>query len=193
MNLATVPAVNALNAITALLGGGTLNMYAGTQPASPETALANSNTLLASFTFAKPAFTSAQQSSSIEEQSAVFQPASVQPSANGTVTFARASMATSAWAAGTLYNAGQIVSANSKLFYCLASGNSSAQFPGPNSTSASIQDGSVYWQFLGDATAIIVADFTVGTSGADIIVANTSFSTANAVTITDFILTIPAV
>lgn len=193
MILATVPAINALNAITTLLAGGTLNMYAGTQPASPETALADSNTLLASFTFAKPAFASAQQSDTIEEQSAVFQPASVQPSANGTVTFARASMATSAWAAGTLYNAGQIVSANGKLFFCLASGTSSAQFPGPNSTSPSIQDGSVYWQFLGNATATIVADFSVGTDSADIIVANTNFTTTNAVTITDFVLTIPAV
>jgi hypothetical protein len=45
----------ALNAMLALLNGGTMNIYSGVQPATPDTALAG-NTLLATLTFSATAF-----------------------------------------------------------------------------------------------------------------------------------------
>lgn len=45
----------ALNAACALLNSGTMNIYSGTQPATPDTALSG-NTLLATLTFSATAF-----------------------------------------------------------------------------------------------------------------------------------------
>ena len=45
----------ALDALLALLNGGTMNIYSGTQPATPDTALGG-NTLLATLTFSATAF-----------------------------------------------------------------------------------------------------------------------------------------
>ena len=45
----------ALNAALATLNGGTLNIYSGTQPATPDAALSG-NTLLATLTFSATAF-----------------------------------------------------------------------------------------------------------------------------------------
>lgn len=51
-----------LNAITALLNGGTINYYTGSQPASPDTAI-SSQTLLCTDTFNATAFGSASAGS----------------------------------------------------------------------------------------------------------------------------------
>lgn len=47
----------ALAAIAALCNGGTINIYSGTQPTTPDTALGGGNHLLATLTFDATAFT----------------------------------------------------------------------------------------------------------------------------------------
>lgn len=199
MNLATVSAINALTAVTELLSGGKLTLYNGTQPTTPETALSG-NTPLATFTFANPSYGSSNLVSSNEQQAISFASSSVTPGANGTVTFARATMLTAAWGTSTSYSTGAIVTANSNLWLCVKSGMSLNSGTGPTSNPQYFTDnptqigGSVVqWQFLGASTQTTVADFTVSTSGADIIIGNTTLSTTINVTITSFILQIPAV
>jgi hypothetical protein len=55
LHLSTAAANAAADAVTALLDGGTLKIYAGTQPATANTAI-STQTLLATCTFANPAF-----------------------------------------------------------------------------------------------------------------------------------------
>lgn len=89
MNLAQVPGSTGLAAITALLNSGTLVMYSGSQPATPETALSGNN-VLATWTFTSSAFAAPSFGSGNETALANFAAASVAPTANGTVSFARA-------------------------------------------------------------------------------------------------------
>jgi hypothetical protein len=192
LNLATVSAINALTAVTELLSGGNLKLYTGTQPAQPETALSG-NTLLATFTFSTPGFGTSSLTGGNEQQTASFVASSVTPVANGTVTFARAQMLNAAWVISTAYVVGNIVTANSNLYYCTKAGSSAVSGTGPAGTTSSITDNTAQWQYLGASTAITVADFTVGTSGTDIIIGNNVLATSINVTITSFILQIPAV
>src|SRR5215831_3985760 len=119
MNLATASASTALAAAGALQNNGTLRLYAGTIPATPETALSG-QTLLATFTFAATAFGTPSFAAGLESATAAFVSNSVLPATNGTVAWARA--------------------------------------------------------LRSDGTTVF-GDFTVGTSGTDIIVANTSLVT----------------
>lgn len=135
MNLATASASTGVSAVGALCNNGSLRMYSGTIPTTPETAI-TSQTLLATFTFSATAFGTPSFSGGLSSATASFTSNSVLPGNAGTVTWARA----------------------------LAS----------NGTT-------------------VVADFTVGTSGTDIIVANTSLVTTINVTITSFQLQMPAV
>ncbi len=195
MNLATISATNALAGVTNLLAGGTLTLYAssGGMPASPETALTGV-TVLATFTFLSPAFGSSSFSGSNEQQTAVFQSNSVQPVSNGTVVFARATMATTAWAQSSVYTVGKIVTNGSGLYYCTKAGTSSTGAGnGPTGTTASITDTGCQWQYLGLATSTTVADFSVGVSGTDILIGNVSISTSINITISSFLLQLPAV
>lgn len=108
----------ALNAFNALMNGGTLVIYSGTEPTNPDTALSG-NTALVTATFSATAFATASYSSPNMTAAASFTAGSYAPSASGTATFARA----------------------------FESGGSA------------------------------VADFTVGTSGTDLIIGNTSIVT----------------
>jgi hypothetical protein len=187
-------ASNALAVVTNFLSNGYLRLYSGTQPSTPETALSG-NTLLATFQFATPAFGSASLSSGYEQQTASFAASSVAPAANGTVTFARASINALSWATSTSYSYGQIVTSNSNLYFCTKAGTSSSSSgSAPSGTTIPYtSDGTVVWQYIAASTATVVADFTVNTSGADIIIGNNVLSTTINVTITSFILQIPAV
>lgn len=89
MQLAQTAGESALNAVTALLNGGTLVFFSGTEPSTPETALSG-NTTLATFTFSSTAFSSATVSGGNAQATASFTASTVTPAANGTVTFARA-------------------------------------------------------------------------------------------------------
>jgi hypothetical protein len=88
MNLAQASAAAMLAAVAALCNGGTLTIYSGTMPASPETALSG-NTALVRFTFSSPAFGSASYASGNESVGASFVSSNVAPLATGTATFAR--------------------------------------------------------------------------------------------------------
>lgn len=88
MNLSQTSAIAALNAVTALMNGGSLTFYAGAMPATPETALSG-NTALATFIFASAAFGAPAYTSPSEKATASFVNATVTPLASGTATFAR--------------------------------------------------------------------------------------------------------
>jgi hypothetical protein len=133
MNLATASGAAAVSAVGALLNGGSLIFYSGTQPATPETALSG-NTALATFTFAATAFGSGADVSNEEQLTASFVASSVTPAANGTATFARG--------------------------------------------------------LKSDGTTA-VADFTVGTTGTDIVLSTNVLATTTQVSLTSFILEIP--
>ena len=163
MNLAQVTAFNLLNLTGVLLSGGTLVIYSGIQPATPETALSG-NTALATFTFQTiTPFSFPVSLPSYTFNSALFVAPSVVPTNAGFATFARATMRTTPWAINTAYTAWtSIVTANGMLFMCITSGFSASTGPGPALTQMSIVDNLAYWMYLGASTQTVVGDFTVG-------------------------------
>jgi hypothetical protein len=194
LKLAKVPAINALTSVTELLSGGTLQMYSGPVPSSPQTALTNANTLLATFTFAAPGFVAVAGHD--EQQTAVFESASVPPLADGLVTFARAKLTAFAWAASTSYKLGQFVITDDGIYRCVKAGTSASRGSGPVGRAAAITDGNgatAIWGYYGPARAFVVADFSVGVSDTDIVIADLALSPQADVTINDFILSVPNV
>lgn len=99
-----------LDAMTALLNGGSLRLYSGTEPATPETALSG-NTLLAQLTFGSPAFGAA--SAGVATSNAITQDSSAD--ATGTATFFRclASNGTTVVYQGTVSTAAADLNLNS--------------------------------------------------------------------------------
>lgn len=91
MNTARATAIAGLSAMDALLNGGSIAIYSGTQPATPQTALSG-NTELVRHTFNTPAFgTPAWNSGTGKvEAAASFVSTSANPSNSGTAAFARA-------------------------------------------------------------------------------------------------------
>lgn len=73
----------AVNPLVALLNGGTLNIYTGTQPTGPDTAI-TSQTLLATLTFSATAFGNAEDG--VATANAIVSGTAV---ATGTATWAR--------------------------------------------------------------------------------------------------------
>ncbi len=80
----------ALSAANALLNGGYMNYYTGTIPASPETAVPTGDTLLATDTFANPAFGTPSYTSPNEGAIANWASPTFAPVATGTAGWARA-------------------------------------------------------------------------------------------------------
>ncbi len=134
MNVAQNTASVGLAAIAALFNDGTLTIYSGAMPASPETALSG-NTELVQFTFAPTAFGAPSFASGYETISASFANVTVNPVASGTAAFARA--------------------------------------------------------VKSDGTTVL-ADFTVGTNGTDIVLGSTTITTGVNVNILSFTVGLPA-
>ena len=135
MNTSIVAATAALAAANVLCNGGTLSIYSGAMPATPETAA--SGTKLATWTFSAAAFgTITGPSGGNIEATASFVSTTVTPAANGTGGYART--------------------------------------------------------YKSDGTTP-VADYTVGTSGADVNLTTTTFSTGVPATISSFKHKMPAV
>lgn len=88
MNNARATATAGLNAMNALCNGGTLIIYTGSMPTTPQTALSG-NTALATFTFSATAFGAPAYSGGFMVSNASFASNSVNPSASGTASFAR--------------------------------------------------------------------------------------------------------
>lgn len=191
MNLSSASATAALNAITEVLISGNLKLYSGTIPASPETAFTGS--LLATFVFTTTPFSAPALASPIESTSATFVSSTVTPSASGTVGYARATITAAAWVASTAYSTvNTMVTATSNLYQLLKTGTSTTG-AGPATTSNSIADGTCQWSYYGPATALTVADYTVGTTGSfDIVVGSTVLSTSVPVTLSSFAMTTSA-
>src|ERR1044072_3968898 len=87
-NFSTAAADAALDAVKALCNSGTLVIYSGTQPSTPDTAV-TASTDLVTFTFNSSAFGSDSTSSGNRVATASFVSASVSPTRSGTATYAR--------------------------------------------------------------------------------------------------------
>lgn len=135
MNNARNTASVGLSAMNALFNGGTLTIYSGTMPATPQTALSG-NTALATFTFNASAFGTPSYSGGNMVATASLAANSVNPLASGTAGFARA--------------------------------------------------------FQSDGTTVC-GDYTVGTSGTDLIIGSTTISTGVPVTVSSLVSRLPAV
>lgn len=88
MNNARNTASVGLSAMNALCNNGTIVVYDGTEPATPQTAL-SSNTALATFTFSATAFDTPAYSGGFMQSNPSFVATSVNPTAGGTASFAR--------------------------------------------------------------------------------------------------------
>lgn len=89
MNVATATASAMLGSLATLLTSGSLVIYSGTMPATPETALSG-NTVLVTFAFTATPFGTPTFSGGFEQDLASFTSATVSPAAGGLATFARA-------------------------------------------------------------------------------------------------------
>lgn len=195
MNLSQYSGALALVGYTNLYGGATLTLYSGTMPVSPETALSG-NTALVAFTFATPGFTGVPTTSGgFDKLTASFTSNSANPTNTGTATFARATFPSNAWQSSHAYTRGAIVSNSSSYYVCTVSGTSAGS-GGPGTTAYGIVDGTAAWDYIGataSAGVTVLGDYTVGTSGTDIIIGNTNVQVGTSVTITSFILQVPVV
>lgn len=189
MNFAVQAATWGLNWILPLFNGASLVFYNNPQPSTPETALAATNTALCTFTFASTAFGAPSFSSPNDAATASFVASSVTPGANGTVTFARATLKNSgAWASGATYaTLFQIVTSSGNFYVCTKTGTASTTAPS-TTTVTPITDGGVQWQYYAGTANNVLADFDVGTSGNAIVIGSTSITTTVQVTMTSFVL-----
>jgi hypothetical protein len=188
MNVAQTAASTALSAFDALYNSGTLTLYQGAIPVSPET-LIGSQIALAKFTFASPAFSAPSYTSLQEVAPASFASTSVTPTANGTACFARAVASTNstvladytvgaAWQPATAVMAGQFVINNGNTYVCQTAGTTAAS-GGPSGTGTNITDGTTYWNFNNAGST-------------DIVVSSTALSTAVPLSVTSLTHALPA-
>lgn len=195
MNFAVNSATWGLNQVLPLFNNGKLVMYSnpgnvGQPPTSPETALAGTMTALCTFTFSATAFGAPSFSSPNDAATASFVASSVTPGANGTVSFARATLASVAWTANATYANLYTIVTNSGNFYVLTKSGTAAASGGPSGTTNAVTDNSAQWAYYSATSGqnASLADFSVGTSSADIIIGSTSITTTVQVTMTSFVL-----
>lgn len=162
----------ALDAVTANLNGGTIEIYTGTQPAGPGTAI-TSQTLLATLTLSATAFAAASGGSAaantITPGTAV---------ATGTAAWARWKSSggtprmdcavgwssSGAWAASHAYSTGdRITNDSGKVYYCATAGTS-ASSGGPTGTGTGITDGTAVWNYLGVSADLNLINPGIGIS-----------------------------
>ncbi|MGH8161098.1 MAG: hypothetical protein ACRESR_02880 [Gammaproteobacteria bacterium] len=154
MNLAQNSAQTALNALNTLYNSAALSLYQGPIPANPETSI-GSQTKLATFTFANPAFGSPTYTSLRETATATFAATSVTPAASGTACFARAVNSGGAtvladytvgiaWAPNTAVMVGQYIVNNANTYACMTAGTTAAS-GGPSGPGTNIVDGTATW------------------------------------------------
>jgi len=173
MNVAQSSANAALSALDALYSSGTLILYEGAIPVTPETPI-GTQIALAKFTFADPAFAAPIFTSLQEVAAASFVSPSVAPSANGTACFARAVASTygtvladytvgAAWQPGAAVMAGQYAVSNGNTYVCQTAGTTAAS-GGPSGTGTNIADGTAVWTFNNaGSTDIVISTTTLNT------------------------------
>lgn len=192
MNFAVNAATWGLNNILPLFNNGLLVFYNNPQPATPETALAGTNTALCTFVFSAGAFGAPAFSTPNDAATASFAASSVTPGASGTVTFARATLTRVAWAASATYATLFTVVTNSANFYILTKQGTAAGSGGPSGSAFGTVsvDGGAQWTYYGPTSGAnnVLADFDVGTSGNSIVIGSTAITTTVQVTMTSFVL-----
>lgn len=192
MNLAQIAGAIGLELLNRLFAGATLTIYSGTQPATPETALAG-NTALATFTFATPAFAEPAYSSPNMTAAGSFVAATVSPGNSGTAVFARATLnAIGAWTATHGYNYGDIVTNSGNYYLCVGKGTSAGS-GGPTTLVEGIADNTVTWNYIGSTSGQgnVLGDYTCGTSATDIVLSTTTITVGVNVDMTSFTQSIP--
>jgi len=190
MNLATGPGSLAISGYTNLFNGATLTLYSGTIPATPETAA--SGTSLYTFTFATPAFSTLATTGGYDSLTAAFSGSGTYV-AGGTVGYARATIATPAARANTTaYTRGNLVTASSNLYVCIAPGTTSGTST-LTTTGYGIVDGTAAFDYVGASTLTTLADYTTGLTGTDIVLANMTVSSGVTVSITSFLVRVATV
>lgn len=191
MNLSQVSGTIALELMNLLWNGATLTIYSGTQPATPETALSG-NTALVAWTFTSTPFGTPTFGSSKMTATGNLTSTSGSPTSNGTAVFARATLAASAWAATHAYTYGTLVSNGGNYYLCVGAGTSAGS-GGPTTAAQGIADSGVTWDYIGATTGQgnVLADYTAGTSGTDIILGSTTISIGVPVTISSVTQAIP--
>lgn len=164
MNFCTNSANWGMSNILPLYNNGRLVFYNNPQPATPETALAGTNTALCTFVFAASAFGTLSFSTPNELATASFVASSVTPGANGTATFARATLASTAWAANATYSTLFTVVTNSTNFYILTRVGTAAASGGPSGTGNAVADNSAQWAYYSATSGQnnVLADFSIG-------------------------------
>lgn len=180
MNYCTNSASYSLaNAILPLYNNSKLVFYNNPQPATPETVLAGTNTALCTFVFSAAAFGAPAFSTPNDAATASFASTSVTPGANGTATFARATLTSSAWAANATYATLFTIVTNSSNFYILTKAGTAAASGGPSGTTNAVADNTCQWSYYSATSGQnnVLADFSVGTSGTDIVIGNTAVTT----------------
>lgn len=186
MNLSNAAGTTAIVNHCLLYGGGTLDLRSGSIPATPETTI--SGTSLALWTFSTPAFTGVPTTSGgFDFLNASFSASGVSPLATGTAGYARALFlaAPPARANTTAYTRGALITASSNLWVCIASGTTSGTSTLTGTTYGTV-DGTAVFDYVGASTITAIADFTVGTSGADVNFGTLSITTGTTVTISSF-------
>ena len=171
-------------AIAALAAGGSLVIYSGTQPATPETAI-GASVALATFTLGSPAF-----SAPVSGQITLNPPTPTSIAANGNASWYRVYQADgataifdgnigtvvgSAWAENTAYAIGAIVSANGNAYQCATAGTSASSGAGPTTTGNSITDGTAVWSYLSIANGDINFNTVAFTAGSTITLSSYTF------------------
>ena len=194
MNFCSNSATWALSNVLPLYNNARLVFYNNPQPTTPETVLAGTNTALCTFVFNPSAFGAVSFSTPNDSATASFVASSVTPGANGTATFARATLASTAWAANATYGTLFTVVTNSSNFYILTKTGTAAASGGPSGTSSAVTDNSCQWAYYSASSGQnnVLADFSVGTSGTDIVIGNTAVTTTVNVTVTSFVLQMTA-
>lgn len=194
MNFCSNSATWAMSNILPLYNNAKLIFYNNPQPSTPETALAGTNTALCTFVFNASAFGTISFSTPNDLATASFVASSVTPGANGTASFARASLTSTAWTASATYSTLFTVVTNSTNFYILTKIGTAAGSGGPSGTTNAVTDNTAQWAYYSATSGQnnVLADFSIGTSGTDIVIGNTAVTTTVNVTITSFVLQMTA-
>jgi hypothetical protein len=154
----------AVTAYANLFSGAVLTLYSGAIPASSSTAI-TTQTPLVSYTFRAPGFVGTPGSDIL---AASLVTALGSPVGNGVATWARAVLSAAPWVTATSYARGALVTSGSNLYVCIVPGVSETA---PTAVAYAIADWAIYWDYVGPAGTLVLADYTVGAggSGSDII------------------------
>ena len=176
-------------ALAALAAGGTMTIYSGAQPATPET-LIGASVALAVFALGSPAF-----AAPVSGQLTLNTPAPATIAATGVAAWFRVMAADGitplfdgnvgtvvggAWAPNSVYAIGNIRSANGNAYVCSTGGVSAGTGTGPSTTAGAITDGTVVWSYLSAA-------------GADINFSSVSFTSGNTLALSSYTYQVPGI